>query len=180
VKTIFFDLDGVLADFVGGSLALHGKSIPPTDVQWDFMAQVGFSGGGDPAFWGPLSNPDFWAGLPILEDGRTLLIAAEALVGAENIGILSSGLCPGSCDGKRAWLDRHFPGYGKRAIFCTTKELVAAPGFVLVDDFDRNCEKFAAHGGKSVLVPRTWNARKGETDSAGRFNPEKLVLELLP
>lgn len=177
---IFFDMDGVLADFVGGSLRVHGKQLHPSEVQWDFMCQVGFAGGGDPGFWEPLSNPSFWAGLEPLEDGLALFRTVEALVGHERLGILSSGLCPGSCDGKRAWIDRHLPGYGKRVVFCTMKGLVGAPGKVLVDDHDLNADQFAEAGGRSVLVPRPWNRRRGEADHGGRFDVAKIANELIP
>lgn len=171
MRTIFFDMDGVLADFVGGALAAHGKTLDPAAVQWDFCSQIGFAGPGDPAFWSPLSNPEFWATLPPLPDGMELFRRAEAEFGAGRIGILSSGLCPGSCDGKRAWLKKHLPAYEKRAIFCTVKELVAAPCKVLVDDYEPNHDAFVAAGGRAVLAPRPWNRRRELTGEAGRFDP---------
>lgn len=173
-RVVFFDMDGVLADFVGGALAAHGKSLPPAEVGWDFWAQVGLTA---EAFWAPLADPAFWAGLEPLADGLALLDATLSAVGPARVGLLSSGLCPGSCDGKRAWLRRHLPGLERRAVFCTEKALCAAPCKLLVDDHGANVDGFVGAGGRAVLVPRPWNDRRGECDPLGRFDPERLYFD---
>lgn len=177
-----FDMDGVLCQFVAGALAVHGKSLHHAETQWDFCTQIGFNGPGDPAFWRPLENAAFWAMLEPHIDGMRLLTYLEERIGEDRIGILSSGLCLGSVDGKRMWLRRHLPKYEKRAIFCTVKELVAGPGKVLIDDHDPNVNKFAAVGGHAVLVPRPWNTRKGQLPSRyhlREFDPELLLTEVM-
>ena len=172
---IYLDMDGVLADFVGGSLKIHGKELPPKEVRWNFMDQVGFNGGGDMRFWEPLSNPDFWANLDVLPDGQRLYEMLARNMGAENIGILSSGLCPGSCDGKRAWLKKHFPQLEKTALFGTVKHMAAAPCKILVDDHDPNVEGFRAARGHAILTPRPWNMLAEHTDANGHFDPERIA-----
>lgn len=172
---IYLDMDGVLADFVGGSLKLHGKTLPPKEVQWNFMTQVGFSGGGDMTFWEPLSNPDFWANLDVLPDGAKLFEYLWKAVGTENIGILSSGLCPGSCDGKRTWLKKHFPQLERSALFGTVKHMAAAPCKILVDDHEANIDGFRAAKGKGVLIPRPWNSLAEHTDDYGHFDAIRVA-----
>lgn len=172
---IYLDMDGVIADFVGGSLKLHGKTIPPKEIQWNFMNQVGFNGGGDPAFWKPLESPDFWANLDVLPDGEALFRYLVKAVGVEHIGILSSGLCPGSCDGKRTWLRRHFPALEKSALFGTVKHMAAAPCKILIDDHEANVDGFRAAKGKGVLIPRPWNSLSEHTNEDGHFNAEQVA-----
>lgn len=168
---IFFDMDGVIADFVGGSLRAHRKTLPHAECRWDFMTQVGFTGGGDPAFWEPLSNREFWAGLDPMSDWLELFGLAVERWGAGRVAILSSGLCPGSVDGKRDWLKRHLPGFDvKQAVFATRKGLVAGPGKVLVDDHDANVDEFIAAGGEATIVPRPWNRLTRWTGVGGRFD----------
>jgi 5'(3')-deoxyribonucleotidase len=175
--TIFYvDMDGVLADFVGGSLKLHGKHIPPAEVGWDFWQQVGFDDWR--AFWEPLENEQFWAELEPLPDGMELFRHLERIVGHERIGILSSGLCPGSCDGKRDWLRKHLPKYEEHAIFCTKKQLCAAPCKLLIDDHDANIDAFRKAGGFAFTVPRSWNRRRGEIDANGHFDSQAMIHEL--
>jgi hypothetical protein len=172
---IFFDLDGVLADFVGGALALHGKELPRDEVQWDFYSQIGFDGPSDPRFWGPMGH-EFWAGLSVLPDGLCLLRTAERLVGAENIAFLSSPCETAGCaDGKRAWVRRHFPDYARRLFLGSAKHLFAGPGKILVDDHDKNTGAFGGAGGLYVLVPRPWNVNRTECHPGGSFDVPQVA-----
>ena len=175
---LFFDMDGVVADFVGGALAHHGKTLDPRAVRWDFPQQVGFSGTWAPEFWDSLGF-DFWANLDTLADGFRLLRAAEELVTPDRIALLSSPCDTAGCaEGKRAWVAKHLPEYRKRLFRGSAKELFASPAKVLVDDHTPNCSKFVEAGGKPVIVPRPWNDRIKETCDRGHFDPDALAAEL--
>jgi hypothetical protein len=56
--TIFLDLDGVLADFVGGARKRHRCDAPVT--RWDFFGDWNLT---PEQFWMPLADAEFWAGL---------------------------------------------------------------------------------------------------------------------
>lgn len=157
--TIFFDLDGVLANFVRGALRAHGREdVHERDVQWGIEQQLGIDPG---AFWSKLGR-DFWFGLEPHADGFDLLDVAESLVGPHGVAILSSPCQTDGCmDGKRDWVWRHLPeGYERRLFLGSAKHLFAAPNKVLVDDNDKNCDQFLAAGGRVVRVPRPWNSYK--------------------
>lgn len=168
--TIFFDMDGVLADFVLGAFALHGRSVPMEDVRWDFLTQIGFDGVNDPAFWEPMGF-DFWAGLPAYEDGMQLLARAAEMVGADRIGLLTSPCdTPGCVDGKRDWVARRLPAYRKRLFVGSAKQLFAGPGKILVDDHDANADAFRAAGGQTFQPPRPWNRYRPYCLPGGAFD----------
>lgn len=177
-KVCYLDLDGVLVDFVGGSLKLHGKHIPPSEVLWDFPQQVGFAGTWVSEFWDPLGH-QFWANLKWTFEGPSLLASLEKLFGAENVVLMTSPCeTPGSVEGKVEWIKKHCPGYARRFFVGPPKHLAAGPNKVLVDDHEGNTDKFEQHGGRTVLVPRPWNRRKPETCPLGRFDVGRLVEEL--
>ena len=169
--TVFFDLDGVLANFVGGALRLHNRDhdVPVESCRWNFMTQLGFTGENDPAFWAPLGF-DFWAGLSPYSDGMALLRATEqrfAKDGVGEIGLLTSPCdTPGCVDGKRAWVAKHLPSYRRKLFVGSAKQLFAGPGKLLIDDHDSNVNAFEAAGGRAVQPPRPWN-RHRETSLAG-------------
>lgn len=166
---VFFDLDGVLADFVRGSFRLHGRSVPLREVVWGFPALIGFTGADDPKFWEPMGR-DFWAGLDRLEDGFAFLRLVETIVPAERIGLLTSPCDTAGClDGKRDWVAKHLPDYRRRLFVGAAKELFAGPGKILIDDNDANASRFHDAGGQSVLIPRPWNARSHLCNDEGRF-----------
>ena len=175
---IFFDMDGVLADFVSGTFAAHGKSIPVETVEWGFPVQLGFDGVNDPRFWEPFGR-DFWANLSPYRDGLELLRAAEGLIGPEQIALLSSPCdTPGCADGKRDWVAKHLPAYRRRLFLGSAKELFAGKQKVLVDDHDPNCEKFAAAGGHAVTPPRPWNRHKPACLPGGGFGLAGVLEQL--
>ena len=174
---IYFDMDGVLARFVCGSLKAHGKSLPIMETTWDFFSQVGLSAS---EFWEPLRNVEFWANLERHDDGFQLWQMVSLRYEVDSIGFLTSPGCPQSVDGKKEWLSKHLaPEWAKRAIFAERRELCAAPCKLLIDDHEPNIVKFKQHGGKGVLVPRPWNCRRDECDSNGGFDPDAIFSEVV-
>ena len=153
-KKIFCDLDGVLADFIGGACKLHGINLDPYPVGvWDFVAHIGM----DPkVFWAPLGY-NFWGSLDPTPEfdqltGRLAELDAE-------VYLLSSPCDTHGCrDGKQDWVADHWPAMKDRLILTRAKEALAGPGRVLIDDSDYNCKAWLANGGQTVLFPRPWNA----------------------
>ena len=173
-QIILFDMDGVLADFFSGSLLSHGRTLRLKDARWDFMTQVGFASGGDPSFWKPLESRDFWANLEPLADGMALFDRVASAFPRDQVGFLSSGLCPGSADGKRAWIAKHLPGWERHLILGTMKGLMAAPNKILLDDHDGNVDAFRDHGGRAVMIPRPWNRCGEHTNAHGHFDVDAV------
>lgn len=170
MATVFFDLDGVLADFVRGALLHHRAVLPIGEVQWGFPSQIGFTGVDDPAFWERMDRV-FWADLSPYSDGFCLLRSTEGLVGAENIGLLTSPCDTVGCvDGKRDWVARYLPDYRKRLFVGSAKHLFAGPGKILVDDHDPNADRFREAGGNTVVPPRPWNSWASSCYPCGAFD----------
>jgi hypothetical protein len=162
--SIFFDLDGVLADFVTGALAAHGRTdVPAASVEWAIETQLGIE---PETFWKPLGL-EFWRDLPRHEDGFALLAHAEAKFGRDRIALLSSPCQTAGClEGKREWVRRHLPDYERRLFLGSAKQMFAGPRTVLVDDHDTNTNRFVTAGGWSVPVPRPWNSHRARCDGA--------------
>ena len=54
---------------------------------------------------------------------------------------------------------------------------MAAPGVLLIDDSDKNCEKFVQHSGHAILFPRPWNSNhKYKDDPIGYLRQEYDIL----
>lgn len=157
---IFLDMDGVLADFVGGACTAHNRTCydhPSHYGEFNLETIWGISAA---EFWAPTNNFEFWASLAKTPEADMIVETAVKLVGWENVAILTSpSLHPSCVPAKRYWIEKYYPRLTKNMIFAWGKGFIAGPGKLLVDDRDRNVDDFRAGGGHAVLVPRLWNQR---------------------
>jgi hypothetical protein len=151
----FIDLDGTAVDLVSGLALAHGK--PLTRKTWPLTYDLSVALGMTmEEVWGhpQVQGAEFWAGLPKLPWADALVKLVQAL-GWEP-AFLSQGVRdPMSFAGKVAWAKRHYPGVP--CLVGTQKTLVARPGHVLIDDYEKNEAEWVARGGDFVLVPGPWN-----------------------
>jgi hypothetical protein len=172
---IYFDLDGVVVNFVSGALAIHGKTLNPNEVQWDFASQIGFAED-QSEFWSPLGF-EFWDSLPIHADGLEFFRSVERYTEHVTNALLSflSSPCDtlGCRDGKQSWVNRTFPKYSKKLFLGSDKSVHADRNSILVDDHDKNVESFRNAGGFAFLVPRPWNSKRSQCVD-GKFDPARV------
>lgn len=154
MRRVLLDLDGVLADFVGGAAKLFMKDVRTATCYglencWKIDKSY---------FWSCLDY-DFWINLePTQEADQIVKMCVEA-VGLESIAILSHPcLTKGCSDGKRDWVHRHFPRLFKRILLGGAKHFCASYNSFLVDDTDDQVKSFMDHGGRAFLFPRPWNS----------------------
>ena len=157
---VFLDMDGVLADFVGGVHRVHGRpncyDNPSNLGRFDIEACWGVSA---EEFWEPTDTFEFWNGLDKMPDADAFVdfVCGEFLT--SNVAVLTAPSKACACfTGKRAWIERYYPQFKRRIIYGTAKDFLAGPNRILIDDRDRNVEEFAEHGGIGILVPRPWNS----------------------
>ena len=167
VKHIFLDMDGVLTDFVGAALRLHGR----TELldNWprgerDIAKVLGLSRG---AYWSKIDEQgsDFWASL---EPYAWLHELIDVVRDVAPFTILTApSLSPSSAEGKVRWMYEHFPKVeGRRFtsyLIGSQKHLLAQPGHLLIDDSEAHVDAFQAAGGQAILFPQVWT-RKHSTD----------------
>ncbi len=157
----FLDMDGVIADFVTGVCAAHGRENPylrPESA--DIFAMERLWGITAEAFWRPTNNEAFWRNLPKTPEANDLVRLVETAFGLKNVAILTAPSKVGACiTGKRKWIEKNFPRFTKQIIFCSHKAILAGEDAYLIDDRDRNLQEFAAAGGHAICVPRPWNWR---------------------
>lgn len=165
---IFLDLDGVITEFSLSAMAFHGAWIPdesyyPQDCGWDVLKATNTIrelGGLPPLsakdFWDSL-NYNFWRHLRMYPGALQFLMQLE--VRGEVFLATSPTLSSQCVAGKFDWIKENLPSYLRRHYIGAAKEEFAKPGAILIDDRDRNCERFEAAGGKAILVPRPWNDR---------------------
>ena len=159
---IYVDLDGVLVNLTKGLAAHHGIDLvkypypePGTFISFEdwFGVDDVFSGFGS----------DFWRQLPYYS-WTTTLIAVLKELDVELI-IASTPTHDGRCYlGKYNWVRNAFGTEQPNIMFGTHKGELGAPGSLLIDDFDSNCNHFKGNGGDAILFPQLWNTNHENCD----------------
>ena len=132
---LFLDLDGVLADFDRGVVAVTGRR--PEDLSVSAM-------------WRALSrHPDFFGTLEFMEDARELWAFCEPFHPTILTGLPVGRWAP---DQKRRWVARML-GPTVPVITCMARDKAkhAGPGRILVDDRDKAREPWVLAGGTFIL-----------------------------
>ena len=133
-RQLYLDCDGVLADFDKGAtavLGLHPRA---------FEKRHGIG-----RFWAKLASaPDFYFGLPLMDDAMELFDAVKHLD-----PIILTGLPRGNwaADQKVRWAAQYFPGTRIITTMARDKRDHAKEGDVLVDDQTRHRERWEEVGG---------------------------------
>jgi hypothetical protein len=120
-KTIFLDMDGVLCDFTGSALRLHGINLD-VDTQWPAGASYEFYeafGMTEDECWGPINEAGaaWWATLPLFDWTNPLVALVEDVAArtGRDVGIATSPDRNGfSAQGKTVWIQTHFPRLSRR------------------------------------------------------------------
>ncbi len=171
MRTIFLDMDGVLCNFVGGFCALHGKSAdevfpPGQQGNYEFHDSLGMT---RDQLWRSIDavGEDHWANMQPYPWALELYEHCKSV--APTIILSTPSLHHSSLSGKCRWLQKYFGSRFRDYLLGPRKEECARPDTVLIDDFETNCEKFAARGGKAIVFPRPWNGLWQLDDPVGHI-----------
>jgi len=165
IDRILLDMDGCIADFLGGACKFHNKPYaghphdPDNQVEqtsWDIEPIFQMTA---PELWEPLGY-EFWRDLEPLPWCHEIVALLNARFGEENICLLTSPIRTDGCiDGKMAWIRKHVPQFRRRFLIGPAKQFAASPRHCLVDDHHKNIEVFKEAGGHTFLFPAPYNRR---------------------
>jgi len=160
---IKLDMDGVIADFIGGVFKImkerkiikenvtkdmwtefnaHGN-LGITDFQWQTLfKEISY----DSFFWSKLDKePHFDDLIKVINDFD---IDYDIVTDAPSIY---------AEHGKKMWLIKH--NIYNNMYAEKNKYKYACPYSVLIDDKPQNCDLFIKHGGRAILYAQPWNAK---------------------
>jgi 5'(3')-deoxyribonucleotidase len=173
------DVDGVLADFIGGALQivndLFGTAHVREDVtQFDIAASLGLTAEQGAVMKRAIGAMPRFAGALRVLDGA--VEAVRQLHQIAEIYIVTSpwNSNPTWCHDREAWLDRHFGILHARVIHTSAKHLVA--GDILVDDKTSTLEQWrAAHPIGIAVQWATPHNRCDAWDGASTSSWDELI-----
>lgn len=144
-RTIYIDMDGVVADF-----NLYVSNLLGRQIGWlerDLNARE----------WDILSNiPNLYAQLPLIEQSVEMVNLCKSFQSEVNVEFLSAiprkTTMPTAEQDKIDWINKYFPGtvvnFGP---YSKDKQKWARPGDVLIDDKPSNIEEWGEAGGIPIL-----------------------------
>lgn len=161
---VYLDCDQVMTDFIAGSAEAigyyyQGTDQFPDDWTYDFFPYMGTTR----EAVNEHCDIDFWANLPWIEDGKQILDVVLSRFRPNEITVLTTPMRNnGSYTGKMIWFERNVPQLYDRVIASLVPKEEFAFDFnrLLIDDCQRNVERFIKAGGAAILVPRPWNQNK--------------------
>lgn len=168
--TVYFDLDGVLADWVAGVARAFGReasSLRQADMESRIHEALGVSKG---RLWRTVDalGAQFWADLPPFPDGLRAWQEMRKLRarGLDLLVLTSPSMDPRSAGGKAQWVAQHL-GHGTTDLVVTRQKWKSArPTALLVDDRKKVLDPWTAHGGQGILMPRFGSERAAAWDAA--------------
>ena len=146
IKTIYLDMDGVLADFEKDYLEYNGITI---EEARDQRPRKEFY-----KYWNNFISAERFASLPKYEGCDELLSFVREL--DVNLEILSSSGGPGRHGDvvrqKHSWLEKHNIPYKRNIVpGARYKKDYASEETLLIDDTERNITSFLGAGGHAIL-----------------------------
>lgn len=169
---ILIDVDGVVADFVGGLLDAINSSLKATDITVYWMFEL-LSPEERKQATSIMSEPSFWRCLrPIdraIEGVEKLREAGHSILWATH----PWSCCRGWCDARRDWLYQHFAADDDEILFGSAKYRIA--GDVLIDDNPKFIKSWqiAYDKGCALLYSQPYN-RSFHWPENRQFTWEKL------
>jgi 5'-nucleotidase len=149
--TVFFDMDGVLADWEGKFAKHFGTERDPWTIP-------------DKEMWPMVKNVDnYWEDLEFMKDTQKVWDYAKKNA---NIEILSgySNHDKRSIPGKKTWLKKHKDklgtGFKINLVRAFEKADYANENAILIDDLEKNIKAFREKGGKAILFKNATQALK--------------------
>ncbi len=145
MRTIYIDMDGVVADFDSYVSILLGRKIgwdsttDLTDEEWEIIA----------------SEDRIYYQLPLMPDATKLVAYVKSLSTRFHVGFLTAvprrSTIPSAKDDKQAWVNKYFPGMRMDiGPYSHHKQKWCKPGDILIDDRPSNIEQWTAVGGIAI------------------------------
>ena len=147
MKRIYLDMDGVLADFIGGTLWRHNKEAKDADniTEWNYYKSWGLT---TKEFWDKCRGYDFWYGLDVFPWAKELVAAAKK-ADPDYMVCTQPSLDNQCIQAKLDWLDVHLDIPMKKVALMQNKWLLAKEGRLLIDDNPTYCANWEREGGEA-------------------------------
>lgn len=163
IKTIYLDIDQVLADWMGAVRRFTGVTLLPR-YDGSIVSAIAAAEPNWPEdrIWQMIEQQgsDFWANLKPLPWSISLYLWCT--LNAKTVCLATTPSHDPDClHGKLRWMHTHYgPRFDQYTIIWDKSQL-ANRHTLLIDDSEKNCRAFVEAGGWAILFPALGNANRG-------------------
>jgi len=157
---VFFDMDGVLTDIIHCFKQVFNLPKDWKSTTYYVESQIGMT-------WEDFhqklfeAGEDIWSNMKPIKKGVDLV--KDLLKAEKQVFILSSPMEGSlSASGKIKWIKKYTPELEGKYVLTHNKELLAAPGRIIVDDYGEHIWKWEKAGGKGLLLRTSYSHEYGE------------------
>ena len=146
---IWLDMDGVLADFIGGTLIMHGREFSDRQkiTTYDYYEDWGLT---KDEFWEKIRGRGFWYNLGVLPWAKPLVELVRER--DPNFMVCTIPSKDTECiQAKLDWLQDNLGVGMNHVAVMPRKWQLAAPGRLLIDDNPVYTKKWIDRGGDAIL-----------------------------
>lgn len=167
-RTIYIDMDGVVADFNSYVSDFLGR-----EIGWgisDLSSEE----------WEKVSYIDhFYLQLPLIEDSVAMVALCKSFSTRFNVEFLTAlpreTTMPSAKQDKLDWINKYFPGFRVNfGPFSRDKQKWCLPNDILIDDKPSNVEEWAAKGGCAVYHTGKYHSTM-QNILAAIDNPQPII-----
>lgn len=179
MKTVYLDMDGVIADFLYQLLWEHNREDLITRYEegtfpndWDLEGELGT----EEQLYSVVRKlgRSFWINIPPYPWMTKLLNCVNNFckIHKANWYICTTPYYQSDCyKGKVDWLHANLGQQFSNIIMIRDKYLLANKNSFLIDDSEKNYDNFIKNGGNAFLFPQQWNrAREQKSDTFNILN----------
>lgn len=179
-KIIFLDLDGVLVNFVKGSLAELNVDIKDIEIparQYDMTKWGNIGVKNQEEFWQIIDKKgaEFWAGLEKYPWADELV--DYCLSKAKVFFLTSPARNPLCSAGKMEWIQKYYPKLRRNVVLTPAKYLCANKNALLIDDSEHKIFPFKNAGGNICIFPQLWNSNFGYPTHENKMKFVKTMID---
>jgi 5'(3')-deoxyribonucleotidase len=154
---IFQDLDGCIANFCDAAMKALGVieyTIPPNEPNMEKWPGVNCT---TKEFWLAIdkTEEDFWVGIEKFPHSDSIIKMLHTY--GDVFFLTSPSRNPKCLSGKAMWIKKHYPRMVRNVVYTPAKYLCANSHSILLDDTKSKLDKFAEHGGWTIMWPQPYN-----------------------
>lgn len=178
IRKLYLDLDGTLANWMKKAFETFDINAPTLEQIQERDTWKAIKLESEDVFWKEIEKygDKWWETIEPFDYTKELYNLCKSL--APTCILSKTGPNPSAGAGKIKWIYKNLGKDVSNFLLGRTKIFNAYPDALLIDDYDKNCEKFIENGGNAFVWPQPYNTNSHLTPKQAMKQIVRMVKEL--